>query len=79
MITAEYDPLRDEGEAYAARLRAAGVPVTLTRYDGMIHAFFRRTELFDKAKVAMQQAADALRRAFTTNRRGETQNELPQS
>ena len=64
MITAEYDPLRDEGEAYAARLRDAGVPVTQTRYDGMVHAFFRRTALFDKAKAAMQEVADALKRAF---------------
>jgi acetyl esterase len=66
VITAEYDPLRDEGEAYAARLRDAGVPVALTRYDGMIHAFFRRTELFDQARVAMQEVADALRRAFAS-------------
>ncbi|HUT92729.1 MAG TPA: alpha/beta hydrolase [Thermoguttaceae bacterium] len=66
VITAEYDPLRDEGEAYAARLRDAGVPVTQTRYDGMVHAFFRRTALFDKAKVAMQEVADALKRAFVS-------------
>ena len=39
MITGEADVLRDEGEAYAAKLRAGGVPVTAVRYQGIIHDF----------------------------------------
>ena len=64
VITAQYDPLRDEGEAYAARLREASVPVVLTRYNGMIHGFIRRTARFDQARVAVNEMVSALKRAF---------------
>jgi len=66
VITAEYDPLRDEGEAYAERLRAAGVPVEQRRYDGLIHGFFGCPAAFDAASDAMALVASALRRAFGT-------------
>ncbi len=66
VITAEFDPLRDEGEAYARRLADAGVPVTSTRYDGMIHAFYGLFLAFDDAKTALDESAEALRRAFGT-------------
>lgn len=64
MITAECDPIRDQAEAYAERLRAAGVPVELKRYDGMIHPFFSLAGMVDAAKDAMRDAAAAVRRAF---------------
>jgi acetyl esterase len=64
VITAEFDPLRDEGEAYGARLREAGVPVDVRRYDGVIHGFFGMTELLGQARTAVAQACANLRASF---------------
>ena len=63
-ITAGYDPLRDEGEAYAARLREAGVDVRTSRYPGMFHGFLSMTAQLDKAREAMAEAGAALRAAL---------------
>lgn len=62
ILIAEYDPLCDEGEAYATALQAAGVPVELLRYDGMIHAFIRRVQQFEKARQAIQEIGGLIRR-----------------
>jgi acetyl esterase len=64
VLTAEYDPLRDEGEAYAARLESAGVEVECVRYDGLIHSFFPLANVYSSAQPGMQKACDALRSAF---------------
>jgi acetyl esterase len=64
LITAEYDPLRDEGEFYAEKLRTAGVPTALTRYDGVNHGFMFWVGVVDKAGVAMNEACDWLRGVF---------------
>jgi acetyl esterase len=64
VITAEYDPLRDEGEAYAKRLQAAGVPTTLKRYDGAIHGFFAMGLLSQVARDAVDDAVAAVRRGL---------------
>ena len=65
VITAECDPIRDQGEAYAWKLREDGVPVTLRRYEGAIHAFFQMAAVIDSAREAQADAAGALREAFS--------------
>ena len=64
VITAEFDPLRDEGEAYAKRLQEAGVEATYSCYDGMIHGFFSMGAVVDKGQQAVDEASAALRKAF---------------
>jgi acetyl esterase len=65
VITAECDPIRDQGEAYARRLQEAGVPVTVKRYAGAIHVFFNLGGVIDSGREAVADAAAALRQAFS--------------
>ena len=66
VITAECDPLRDEGERYAERLRDAGIKVELRRYDGMLHAFFSLGSHFDQGREAVAYAGEVVRRALSS-------------
>lgn len=66
IAVAEFDPLVDEGEAYARKLREAGNEVTLVRYAGVIHEFIKMGSFVDEARLAQQQAAQALRVALGT-------------
>ncbi len=65
VITAECDLLRDDGEAYAERLRSAGVETTLHRYAGMIHGFIRMPAVLDQASTAIDEVAHAVESACT--------------
>lgn len=66
MITAQYDVLRDEGEAYAARLQRAGNRVRCTQYLGMTHGFINGGALYAEADRAITQVSDAVRLAGTS-------------
>lgn len=64
IITAEHDPLRDEGEAYARKLEANGIETKYHLYPNMIHGFFQMSGFIDEGKAAMQEVASALKTAF---------------
>ena len=66
VLTAEYDPLRDEGNDYAQRLRDAGIDVEHRCYEGLIHGFFGLSAAFDASRDAMDLVGAALQRAFGT-------------
>jgi acetyl esterase len=64
IVTAEFDPLRDEGEAYARRLEDAGVATHAVRYDGVIHGFVSMYELIDKGREAIELGCKRLRESY---------------
>ena len=68
VITAEFDPLRDEGRDYAEKLQAAGVPTTLSNYEGQVHVFFQLSPILDGGRRAVDEACAALRQAFAETR-----------
>jgi len=64
VITAEYDPLRDQGEAYGKQMQEAGVPVQIVRADGLFHGFFGLQKFLPPAQEPWDVAIGALRCAF---------------
>jgi acetyl esterase len=64
IMTAEFDPLRDEGAAYAKKLKSAGVNVDYVCFDGLIHDFLGMSGRFTSVKPGMDKAVAALRDAF---------------
>jgi acetyl esterase len=64
VLTAEFDPLRDQGEQYAQRLREAGIAVEARRYEGLPHGFFAMGGVLTEARASLAYAADRLADAF---------------
>jgi acetyl esterase len=61
IVTAEYDPLRDEGEAYAEALDAAGTEATVLRYDGLVHDFLATSAMFECSRKGLQATVSAIK------------------
>lgn len=70
IITAEFDPLRDEGEAYGARLQEAGLPIRVVRWPGVNHGFLGWAGWVNAASAAMDEACRWLRERFANRERG---------
>ena len=62
VITVEFDPLRDEGMAYAQKLQQAGVDVKTSHYEGLIHGFFWMAGAIDRGRDLIAEMGDELRR-----------------
>ena len=60
VVTAEFDPLRDEGELYAETLRAAGTEAQAVRYDGLVHDFFATAQMFEASRPGFEHACKEL-------------------
>ena len=67
VVTAEYDPLRDEGERYGELLRAAGVDAVTSRYQGVVHGFAGLPAAFPQAGDVLTEMAEALRHALSSS------------
>lgn len=69
ILTAEFEPLHDKGEAYAERLRQAGISVKATRYPRMIHGFFQMRGVIAQGERAINQAVVYLKNVFANLKR----------
>ena len=67
VAVAEFDPLRDEGFAYAKRLRAAGIDVTLRHYDDVFHGFFSMVNVFERSNEAVEGVGRDIRTALAAH------------
>jgi acetyl esterase len=67
VLTAEYDPLRDQGRAYAERLAAEGTPADVRNYDGLFHGFFGMHDTIEPARAAFDDAVAFLRRVLAVD------------